>query len=104
MALIRSYKRGQGINITGNGKSIDIIVKRVGWGRGNPRVDLEIKGHPKITNIHLNETNSYFILYHCIKIFRGYKQHNRGAIRLIASGPKEYKFEQKNYKTNLKQI
>lgn len=53
MGLFQTRRENEGVNIEGNGRTIDIIVRRIGGTKRRREAYLEIQGVPNIKNLHL---------------------------------------------------
>ena len=57
MGLFLEHKKNRGVNIQGNDKCIDIIVREIGGPNGQREGIFEIRGLDSLNNLHLTYSN-----------------------------------------------
>ncbi len=92
------HKVRQGLHIVGKGKSIDVIVKKIGGGRRSRTANLEIKGVNDLNSLELGPSNDLAELDDGLMIGIKKTKHesNRVAISYHAER-RDYKFTRCSY-------
>jgi hypothetical protein len=101
MSLVNNYqldhKINQGVNFIGNGRSIDVILRRIEGTRGKRRAYLEISWDINRDVFYLKDINQVLTIVDGIRIRLRKVRNGKNLIGFIYEVPRGYEILRKDY-------